>query len=82
MKRNQSRFTDNQQAANIPSISKSDVEKFVIEVPKYTEQVKIANYFNNLDNLITLHQRKLEIEQQKKKALMQLLLTGKVRVKT
>ena len=45
------------------------------------EQVTIGSFFSNLDSLITLHQRKLEQEKQKKKALMQLLLTGKVRVK-
>ena len=45
------------------------------------EQSKIAQAFADLDTLITLHQRKLEQEKQKKKSLMQLLLTGKVRVK-
>ena len=44
------------------------------------EQVAIGTYFEQLDNLITLHQRKLEEEKRKKKALMQLLLTGLVRV--
>lgn len=57
MKRNQERFTENQQAANIPSVSKADVEKFVVDVPSYAEQLKIGEYFANLDNLITLHQR-------------------------
>lgn len=46
------------------------------------EQDKIGQFFHNLDNLITLHQHKLDKEKQKKKALMQLLLTGKVRVIT
>ena len=41
MKRNQARFTENQQAANIPSVSKTDVEKFVVDVPSYAEQLKI-----------------------------------------
>lgn len=50
--------------------------------PTLQEQDKISEFLESLDSLITLHQRKLEIEQQKKKALMQLLLTGKVRVKT
>ncbi len=45
------------------------------------EQTKIGSYFHNLDNLITLHQRKLDETKKEKKALMQLLLTGKVRVK-
>ena len=46
------------------------------------EQSAIGAYFTNLDNLITLHQRKLEEMQKYKKALMQLLLTGIVRVNT
>ena len=50
-----------------------------ISFPNKEEQQKIADYFSNLDTLITLHQRKLDEEKQKKKALMQLLLTGKVR---
>ena len=74
MKRNQTRFTDNQQAANIPSVSKSDVEKIVIDVPGYAEQIKIANCFINLDNLITLHQRQLLGLTQIKKALLNKLL--------
>lgn len=49
-------------------------------LPVKQEQVSIGNYYTNLDNLITLHQHKLEQEKQKKKALMQLLLTGIVRV--
>ena len=46
------------------------------------EQRQIAEIFDSLDNLITLHQRKCDEEKQKKKALMLLLLTGIVRVKT
>ena len=41
---------------------------------------KIGVFFLKIDNLITLHQRKLEEEKKKKKTLMQLLLTGIVRV--
>lgn len=71
MKCNQSRFTENQQAANIPSVSKADVEKFVVDVPKYEEQVKIAEYLANLDNLITLHQRKCEKLKMLKKSMIE-----------
>lgn len=45
------------------------------------EQQTIGSYIENLDRLITLHQRLHDEEIQKKKALMQLLLTGIVRVK-
>ena len=49
--------------------------------PTMREQQTIGGFFQQLDNLITLHQRKCDEEKQKKKALMQLLLTGIVRVK-
>ena len=50
-----------------------------ILVPELDEQRKIGALLDSIDKVIATHQRKLEIEQQKKKALMQLLLTGKVR---
>ena len=46
-----------------------------------SEQEKIGVFFKLLDHLITLHQRKLEEMKKQKKALMQLLLTGIVRVR-
>ena len=46
-----------------------------------SEQEKIGVFFKILDNLITLHQRKLDEMKKQKKALMQLLLTGIVRVR-
>ena len=52
-----------------------------VMVPNLKEQESIATFFRVIDDLITLHQRELEAEQQKKKALMQLLLTGIVRAK-
>ena len=42
-----------------------------IFMPKYEEQTKIADYFEKLDTLITLHQRKLETLQKMKKSLLQ-----------
>ena len=35
-----------------------DLQKMNIRVPSYDEQKKISQYFEQLDNLITLHQRK------------------------
>lgn len=51
-----------------------------LSMPSFEEQHKIGSYFAQFENLITLHQRKLEKEKKKKKALQQLLLTGIVRV--
>ena len=56
-----------------------DYFELVVPVPSIKEQKQIAMFIENLNNLITLHQRKCDEEKQKKKALMQLLLTGIVR---
>lgn len=64
-----------------PAINSNDLADIDVSIPiDSKEQHQIGAYFKNLDILITLHQRKSEQEKQKKKALMQLLLTGKVRV--
>ncbi len=47
--------------------------KLEIMVPNKREQDEIAKLFENIDNLITLHQRKLELLTQLKKAYLQRL---------
>ncbi len=49
-------------------------------LPCLQEQYRIGEYLTQLDHLITLHQRKMEEMKRQKKTLMQLLLTGIVRV--
>ncbi len=44
----------------IKHILASDMQNFVVDVPKYEEQKAIGDYFRHLDHLLTLHQRKLE----------------------
>lgn len=66
-----------------PLVKASELKNLDLKIPNnIEEQHKIGDFFRNIDNLITLHQHKLDKEKQKKKALMQLLLTGKVRVIT
>lgn len=43
----------------------------IIRMPKLEEQIKIANYFEALDNLITLHQRKCDELKNMKKFMLQ-----------
>ena len=62
------------------NLSGTIVKKLSVDFPSLKEQKAIGDFFRQLDNLITLHQRKCDEEKQKKKALMQLLLTGIVRV--
>ena len=55
--------------------------EFTMMVPSFAEQRRISKFLLTIDHLITLHQRKLEEMKRQKKALMQLLLTGIVRVR-
>ncbi len=79
----QTYFMDSLTGTTIKNLGLKAIREMTMPIPQdIVEQKQIGEFFDSLDTLITLHQRKLEIEQQKKKALMQLLLTGKVRVKT
>ena len=59
------------QTGALPSYNASDVEEVEISIPSKPEQELIGRYFQQLDNLITLHQRKTETLQQYKKGLLQ-----------
>ena len=64
------------------SINSDVVNGAELVVPQdKAEQDRIGGYFASLDHFITLHQRKRNEEIRKKKALIQLLLTGIVRTK-
>jgi len=58
------------------------VKEFTYRLPPLGEQTAIAEVLSAADHEIDLLQQDIEQEKQKKKALMQLLLTGIVRVKT
>ena len=58
-------------AVNQASISTKEVGEFEFLMPKLEEQKKIGEYFSNLDNLITLHQRKCEETKKLKKYMLQ-----------
>ena len=64
------------------SISDGDFFDMPIPLPTKEEQSYIAEVLSTADREIELLQQDIEQEKQKKKALMQLLLTGIVRVKT
>ena len=54
-----------------PNLSLEQVSNLEIEIPSEAEQEKIGLYFSNLDNLITLHQRKCEETKILKKYMLQ-----------
>lgn len=57
--------------SGMPFLSYDMLEKMDGIFPKIEEQIKISGYLDNIDNLITLHKRKLEHLQQQKKGLLQ-----------
>ena len=63
-----------------PNITRDDVVGFPILLPPLPEQKKIAQILSTWDNAISATERLLENSQQRKKALMQQLLTGKLRL--
>lgn len=58
------------QVGALPSYNSSDIESIQILIPKFEEQTKIGQYFSQLDNLITLHQRKHDNLVQLKKSML------------
>ena len=54
-----------------PNLSAKSVYGFMIPIPHIDEQKKVSEYFDNLDNLITLHQRKCDDLKEIKKHMLQ-----------
>jgi type I restriction enzyme S subunit len=59
------------QIGALPSYNCTDIENIKVSIPSLEEQTKVAKFFINLDNLITLHQRKLAKLQKIKKACLE-----------
>ena len=53
------------------NINYNDFSNIMLTVPNTQEQVVIGNFFEKIDNFITLHQRKLNHLKDKKKSLLQ-----------
>ena len=53
------------------SINSNDIKDLIIDIPSIEEQNKISMLLNNVNSIITLHQRKLERLQEVKKGLLQ-----------
>lgn len=44
------------ESTGLPSLSKEAINETIVLVPSFNEQSRLGDLFNNLDNLITLHQ--------------------------
>lgn len=64
-----------------PNISQQIIKNLLIPIPSIKEQIEIANILAILDKKIQNEKKKFDSLSNLKKGLMQVLLTGKVRVK-
>lgn len=71
LKRHQDNIYNNYRTPNIPHVQKDFLDVFTISVPRIDEQAKIGSFFNQIDNTIALHQRKLELLKEQKKGFLQ-----------
>ncbi|MDD9791734.1 restriction endonuclease subunit S [Priestia megaterium] len=55
----------------VQSVNVPDFEKLIISIPSVQEQQKVGKIFKDLGNLITLHQRELNLLENLKKSLLQ-----------
>ena len=67
----QKQMLDDAGGGTIKHIYITKVDKMFIPIPSKMEQVQLVGFFANLDNLITLHQRKCEEIKEYKKGLLQ-----------
>ena len=58
------------ESTGVPSLSKISINSVEVKAPKFSEQKNIGLFFKTIDNLITLHQRKLEKLKNLKKAYL------------
>nr|WP_289073126.1 restriction endonuclease subunit S [uncultured Halomonas sp.] len=76
----QARLRGLEVGSTIVHINTKDLKKFRVLLPPLPEQKKIAQILSTWDQVITATERLLENSQQRKKGLMQQLLTGKKRL--
>ena len=68
-------------AHGLLNVTPDDFFQLKMLIPSLNEQIGIATILNTSDREIQIHRRRLAAMQQQKKGLMQVLLTGRVRIK-
>ena len=59
------------ESTGVPSLSKTAINEIDVLVPQYFEQQALGKFFNEIDNLITLHQRKYDKLTNVKKSMLE-----------
>lgn len=69
------------QVGALPSYNGSDIEAIQVSLPSLPEQTAIGSFFQDMDQLISLQQRKLEVLKEQKKTYLKLLFPTKGQTK-
>ena len=69
------------QVGALPSYNGSDIEAIQVSLPSLPEQTAIGSFFQDMDQLISLQQRKLEVLKEQKKTYLKLLFPAKGQTK-
>ncbi|MDG4508491.1 restriction endonuclease subunit S, partial [Streptococcus suis] len=69
------------QGKSVVHLHNSDLKKVDLDFPTLPEQEAIGSFFSDLDQLITLHQRKLDTLKEQKKTYLKLLFPAKGQTK-
>lgn len=68
-----------QASTGVPGLSRPDAYKLILPVPKKDEQLRIAGLLNKVDEAMAKTEASIDAAQKLKRALMQNLLTGKLK---
>ena len=63
------------------SINSNDIKSAIISLPSLPEQTAIGSFFQDIDQLISIQQRKLEVLKEQKKTYLKLLFPAKGQTK-
>lgn len=67
--------------STIPQINNKHILPYIISLPSLPEQTAIGSFFQDIDQFITLQQRKLEVLKEQKKTYLKLLFPAKGQTK-
>jgi len=81
LKSNRKRFEIISSGSTFKAIRKKDIENYFIPFPPLEEQKKIAEILSTIDKKLEIERKEKEKLKRIKKGLMDVLLTGRVRVK-
>jgi len=77
LEKDKNRIKQNTNGSTMVHITKGMMEERVLTFPSLPEQTAIGSFFQNIDQLISLQQRKLEVLKDQKKTYLKLLFPAK-----